>query len=84
MDKDVLVSEVCITNDRGGVTYLPKGRYGVRITEDRDYEPWDHGKGYLLDKRAIVVARKCGRTGMGGKFDPSRVYFFASNIIKDL
>jgi hypothetical protein len=84
----VLVSEVCVTNDVDGTEILPKGRYKVRVTEGwKDYETGGHAKGFLLEEKDIVEARKRATTGLkptNRNFDPSRVYFFTSDIIKVL
>ena len=57
-------SKVTITNDVGGTTALPEGRYEVEVGKGwDDYETGAHFKGKLVKKADIAVARKAGTTG---------------------
>jgi hypothetical protein len=55
---------VSVTNDVGGTSALPVGRYAVRITKGwDDYETGRRLIGELLDPKDIETARKAGTTG---------------------
>lgn len=55
---------VSVTNDVGGHSSLPTGRYAVRITKSwDDYETGRRLIGELLDPKDIETSRKAGTTG---------------------
>lgn len=54
---------VSITNDVGGTTTLPRGRYRVQIVKEwGDYETGQVIHGKLLDEKDIAKAKKAGTT----------------------
>jgi hypothetical protein len=81
---------ISITNDLGGTTPLPPGRYRVGVVRAfDDYETGGRMIGRLLDEQDVELARTTGTTGhsrtdlpaggrtdlKGSEFRPALVYF---------
>lgn len=67
------ISDIMILNDVGGSSYLPPGRYKVRVVHGFDDEETGrrlHGE--LVDEKDIAIARKAGTTGYAGKVKGAR------------
>jgi hypothetical protein len=80
-------SAVCITNDVGGTSMLPPGRYRVEVVRQwHDYETGIRMVGELLDEADWEVARLAGTTGYatdGVLYAPITVYFAGSQFEDD-
>lgn len=71
--KDSDISDIMIFNDVGGSSFLPPGRYKVRVVHGfDDYETGVRLHGELLDEKDIEIARKAGTTGYAGKVKGAR------------
>lgn len=80
------ISSVMIQNEVGGSSFLPPGRYRVRVVHGfDDYETGRRLHGLLLDVKDVATARKVGTakypsTSEIPKFEPEKVYFSADDF----
>jgi hypothetical protein len=64
MNSKIIIKQATIVNDVGGTSELPLGSYLVSVERTwNDYETGKHGKGKLVQKGHIDIARKIGTTG---------------------
>lgn len=80
------ISNVMIQNEVGGSSWLPPGRYRVRVVHGfDDYETGRQLHGVLLDAQDVATARNVGTSKYPStpkieKFDPGKVYFNADDF----
>jgi len=67
------ITSIMILNDVGGSSWLPPGRYKVRVVHGfDDYETGRNLHGELVDEKDIAIARKAGTTGYAKKAKNAR------------